>query len=137
MSVEEINRLCKNTFIDFLEIEFINIGDLFVEAKMPVNKKKLQPMGFLHGGASLALAETVASAGSMLMVDETKFDVFGLQVTGNHVSTISSGELFARAEIIHRGNFTHVWDVKISSGEGKLISVGRVTNIIIEKKTEG
>ena len=67
-------------------------------------------------------------------IDETKFDVFGLQVTGNHVSTISSGEIIARAEIIHLGNYTHVWDVKISSNEGKLISVARVTNIIIEKK---
>lgn len=134
MSIEEINQLCKNTFIEYLEIEFIKYGEDFVEAKMPVRKNKLQPMGFLHGGASLALAETVASAGSLIMVDETKFDVFGLQVTGNHVSTISSGELIAHAEIIHRGNFTHVWDVKISSSVGKLISVGRVTNIIIEKK---
>jgi 1,4-dihydroxy-2-naphthoyl-CoA hydrolase len=134
MSVDEINRLCKNTFVEYLEIEFTRFGEDFVEAKMPVKKNKLQPMGFLHGGASLALAETVASAGSLILVDETKYDVFGLQVTGNHVSTISSGELIAHAEIVHRGNFTHVWDVKISNDEGRLISVERVTNIIIEKK---
>jgi uncharacterized protein (TIGR00369 family) len=134
MSIEEINRLCKNTFIEYLEIEFTEYGDGFMEAKMPVRKNKLQPMGVLHGGASLALAETVASAGSFLIVDETKYDVFGLQVTGNHVSTVNSGDITARAEIVHQGNYTHVWDVKISSDEGKLISVGRVTNIIIEKK---
>lgn len=134
MSIEEINQLCRNTFIEYLEIEFTKYGENFVEAKMPVNAKKLQPMGVLHGGASLALAETVASAGSLILVDETKFDVFGLQVTGNHLATVSSGELIARAEIIHRGNYTHVWDVKITSNEAKLISVGRVTNIIIEKK---
>ena len=134
MSIEEINNLCKNTFIEYLDIEFTDYGKDYVEAKMPVKQNKLQPMGLLHGGASLALAETVASAGSLIMIDETKFDVFGLQVTGNHVSTISSGEITARAEIVHLGNYTHVWDVKISSSEGKLISVGRVTNIIIEKK---
>lgn len=133
MSIEEINRLCKNTFIDQLDIEFIGVGEDFVEAKMPVGKNKLQPMGYLHGGASLALTETVASAGSFIMVDETKYDVFGLQVTGNHIATISSGDLIARAEVVHRGNYTHVWDVRITSDEGKLISVGRVTNIIIEK----
>ncbi len=136
MSIEEINKLCKNTFIEYLDIEFTDYGKDFVEAKMPVKQNKLQPMGQLHGGASLALAETVASAGSLIMVDETKYDVFGLQVTGNHVSTISSGEIIARAEIVHFGNHTHVWDVKISSAEGKLISVSRVTNIIIEKNRD-
>ena len=134
MSIEEINQLCKNTLIEYLDIEFTRYGEGFIEAKMPVNKKKLQPMGVLHGGASLALVETLASAGSFIMVDETKFDVFGLQVTGNHVATISSGELFARADIVHQGKLTHVWDVRISSDEGKLISIGRVTNIIMEKK---
>ena len=133
MTIEEINRLCRNSFIGFLDIEFLNYGDNFVEARMPVDENKLQPMGLLHGGASLALAETVASAGSFILVDETKFNVLGLQVTGNHISTLSSGEVIARAEIVHRGNATHVWDVKITSAEGRLISVARVTNIIIEK----
>jgi uncharacterized protein (TIGR00369 family) len=135
MTIAEINRLCKGTFVEFLEIEFLDYGDNYVEARMPVRENKLQPAGLLHGGASLALAETVASAGSIIMIDETKFDVLGLQVTGNHVSTLSSGEVIARAEIVHKGNSTHVWDVKITSSlNGKLISVARVTNIIIEKK---
>ena len=134
MTVEDINKLCKDTFIGFLEIEFLDYSDNYVIAKMPLKKNKLQPMGVLHGGVSLALAETVASAGSFLLVDQTKYEVLGLQVTGNHVSTINSGEITARAEILHKGNTTHVWDVQISSDEGKLISVVRVTNIIIEKK---
>lgn len=133
MTIEELNKFCSNSFIGYLDIEFLDYGDEFVEARMPVDKNKLQPMGVLHGGASLALAETVASAGSLLAVDETKFDVLGLQVTGNHVSTVKSGDVVARAEIVHKGNSTHVWDVKISREDGKLISVARVTNIIIEK----
>jgi uncharacterized protein (TIGR00369 family) len=133
MTIEEINKFCKNSFIGFLDIEFLDYGDDYIEARMPVGTNKLQPMGLLHGGASLALAETVASAGSFLIVDETKYDVLGLQVTGNHVSTVNSGELLARATLKHKGNVTHVWDVNIKSQEGKLISIARVTNIIIEK----
>jgi 1,4-dihydroxy-2-naphthoyl-CoA hydrolase len=134
MTIKEINILCKNTFIGYLGIEFTEYGDDYIEAKMPVDSNMHQPMGSLHGGASLALAETVASGGSFMLVDEKKYTVLGLQVTGNHIATMSEGILIARAELVHKGSSTHVWDVKISTTEGKLISVARVTNIIIEKK---
>jgi uncharacterized protein (TIGR00369 family) len=133
MTIEQINEFCKDTFIGHLEIEFVEYGEDYVKAVMPVNRKKHQPAGILHGGASLALAETVAGAGSVLLVDESKYDVLGLQVTGNHIGTVSSGEIMATAEIVHRGQSTHVWDVKITDVESKLISVIRVTNIIKEK----
>lgn len=136
MTIDQINALCKNSLVGHLEIEFLDYGSDFVTARMPVNTMKHQPMGFLHGGASLALAETVASAGSILLVDDQKYDVFGLQVTGNHVSTIREGDVLARAEVVHLGQSTHVWDVKISDQNEKLISVARVTNIVIEKKQE-
>jgi 1,4-dihydroxy-2-naphthoyl-CoA hydrolase len=130
MTIDQINKICRDTFISHLEIEFIDYGKDYVLARMPVNTKKHQPTGVLHGGASLALAETVAGAGSMLLVDDEKYDVFGLQITGNHLSTISSGDVYARAEAVHLGQSTHVWDVKITDSTGKLISVSRVTNII-------
>jgi 1,4-dihydroxy-2-naphthoyl-CoA hydrolase len=82
----------------------------------------------------LALAETIASGGSYLLIDPVKFDVVGLQVSGNHLSPVSEGMLYARAEIIHCGKKTHVWDVKIKSDTGKLISIARVTMMIIKKK---
>lgn len=131
--INKLNDICKGTFVSFLGIEFLDYGRDFVEARMPVDNK-LQPMGLLHGGASLALAETIASGGSYLLVDTEKYDVFGLQVSGNHLSTVSDGTLFARADIIHCGKSTHVWDVKISSEAGKLISVTRVTMMIVKKK---
>jgi len=131
--INKLNDLCKGTFISFLGIEFLDFGEDFVEAQMPVDNK-LQPMGLLHGGASLALAETIASGGSYLLVDPTKYDVLGLQVSGNHLSSVREGLLHARAEIIHRGKKTHIWDVKIKSDEGKLISVTRVTMMIVKKK---
>jgi 1,4-dihydroxy-2-naphthoyl-CoA hydrolase len=133
MTIAQINEVCKNSFISHLEIEFLEYGDDYIIARMPVNSKKHQPNKVLHGGASLALAETIAGAGSMLMIDNEKFDVLGLQVTGNHLSTISSGDVIARAEIVHKGQSTHVWDVKITGENGKLICVSRVTNIIKEK----
>jgi 1,4-dihydroxy-2-naphthoyl-CoA hydrolase len=133
MTIKDINRLCRNTFIGYLGIEFTEYGEDFIEAIMPVGSNMHQPMGSLHGGASLALAETVASGGSFMLVDEKKFTVLGLQVTGNHIATMSEGILTARAELVHKGSSTHVWDVKISTQDGKLISVARVTNIIIEK----
>jgi 1,4-dihydroxy-2-naphthoyl-CoA hydrolase len=131
--INKLNDICKGTFISFLGIEFLDYGEDFVEAKMPVDNK-LQPMGLLHGGASLALAETIASGGSYLLVDPSRYDVLGLQVSGNHISSVSEGTLYARAEIIHCGKKTHVWDVKIKSDAGKLISVTRVTMMIIKKK---
>jgi 1,4-dihydroxy-2-naphthoyl-CoA hydrolase len=131
--IEKLNDLCQGTFISFLGIEFMACGKDYVEARMPVDNK-LQPMGLLHGGASLALAETIASGGSYLLVDPKKYEVFGLQVSGNHISTVSDGTLYARAEIIHQGKSTHVWDVKIKGDNGKLISVTRVTMMIVKKK---
>lgn len=131
--IKKLNDLCQGTFISFLGIEFLDYGKDFVEARMPVDNK-LQPMGLLHGGASLALAETIASGGSYLLVDPEKYEVFGLQVSGNHLSTVSDGTLYARAEIIHQGKSTHVWDVKIKGDTGKLISVTRVTMMIVKKK---
>ena len=136
MTIEQLNTFCKGTFIGYLDIEFLDYGDDFIKARMPVDSTKHQPMGVLHGGASLALAETVASGGSFLLVDEKRYSVLGLQVTANHVGTMIEGDLIARGELIHKGQMTHVWDVKIASEDGKLISVVRVTNIIIEKKEE-
>ncbi|MBN2486749.1 MAG: PaaI family thioesterase [Bacteroidales bacterium] len=133
MTIRQINEICKNTFISHLEIEFLDYGKDYVLASMPVNEKKHQPNSILHGGASLALAETVAGAGSMLLIDNENFDVLGLQVTGNHLAAIRKGVVYARAEIVHQGQSTHVWDVKITDEQGKLISVARVTNIIKEK----
>ena len=100
--IEKLNNFCKDTFISFLGIEFLDFGDDFVEARMPVDNK-LQPMGLLHGGASLALAETIASGGSYLLVDPEKYDVLGLQVSGNHLSSVSEAPCMRGLMIIHRG----------------------------------
>ena len=134
MNVKELNEFCKDTLIGHLDIEFVEYGPDFVVAKMAVDNKKIQPMGILHGGASLALAETVASVGSYLLVDRNKYTVMGLQVSGNHVSPVTGGNVYARAEIMHKGTMTHIWDVKIVSDEQKPVSLIRVTMVVVENE---
>ena len=133
MTPEELNKMCQGTFISQIDIEFTDIGDHYMKAKMPVNNKTKQPMGSLHGGASLALAESVAGAGSMAIIDTEKYIAYGFQVSGNHVAPINAGEVWANAQLIHKGNSVHIWDVKITDQSEALISIVRVSNIIKEK----
>jgi 1,4-dihydroxy-2-naphthoyl-CoA hydrolase len=133
MTVDEINEFCKNSMVEHLDIKFVEVTPTTVTARMPVHAPTHQPMGYLHGGASLALAETVGSAGSLFLIDPAKFTVFGIQVSANHISSIRDGFVVAKATIIHQGRTTHVWDVEIRDEENKLISVARVTNAIVEK----
>jgi len=136
MTIDEINDFCKNSLVEYLDIIFIEVTPTTVTAKMPVHPPTHQPMGYLHGGASLALAETVGSAGSLFLIDPQKFSVFGMQVSANHISSVREGFVFANATIIHKGRTSHVWDVEIRDEENKLISVARVTNAIVEKNKE-
>ncbi len=133
MNLSEINQFCKNSLISHLDIEFTDATANSLSARMPVNEKTIQPMGYLHGGASLALAETVGSGASLLYVDIEKFNVFGMNVSASHISSVREGWVTATAKILHKGRTTHVWDVEIKDQNGKLISVARVTNAIVEK----
>jgi len=132
--LEELNKICGESMIGFLGINFLAFSSTEIKASMPLTNRTSQPNGFLHGGASLALAESLAGAGSYLMVDREQFNVFGFQVSGNHVSTVREGMLYATAVLLHKGKTTHVWDVKISDQNDKLISVVRVTNMVTEIK---
>ena len=132
--IDQLNEFCANSMIGVLGIIFTDIQNESIQATMPVNGKTCQPNGFLHGGASLALAESLAGAGSYLLIDRERFNAFGLQVSGNHISSVKQGILKGNAQLIHKGKTTHVWEVKISDENDKLISVVRVTNIITEKK---
>jgi uncharacterized protein (TIGR00369 family) len=134
--IKELNDFCANSMIGVLGIVFTNIKTDSIHATMPVNSKTCQPNGWLHGGASLAFAESLAGAGSYLLIDREKFNAFGLQISGNHISTIDHGLVTGNAQLIHKGKTTHIWEVKITGENDKLISVVRVTNIIADKKKE-
>ena len=131
---DQLNALCKNSLVDNLGIEFLSAVEGEVIAKMPVDVRTIQPFQILHGGASLALAETVASAGSAMLIDLSKSAVVGLEVNGNHVGSASSGFVIATASIVHQGERTHVWNVEIVDEASRKIMIGRVTVMVIEKK---
>lgn len=128
-----INQFAQNTLVENLGIRFTAFGEGWVEASMPVDHRTTRPGGFLHGGANLALAETVAGLGSMLSVDIQEYDILGIQVSANHTGSMIEGMVYARAEIVHMGIQTHVWNVEIKNETGKLISTGRVTNMIVKR----
>jgi len=132
--IDQLNKLSEDTLIQQLNIEYLEVGDGFVKARMPVNERTKQPMGILHGGANLALAETIGGLGSALIVGLDKFDVRGSQMSANHVGTAHAGWVFAEATIIHRGRNTHVWNIDITNEEGKMVSTCRLTNFIIKRQ---
>jgi len=129
-----LNSLCKNTLMETLDIKYIDFGDDYLVATMPVTSKVYQPDGILNGGASMALAESVGSPASMLAVDPEKFMVRGIAFTANHVRSVKSGKITATATIIHKGRTTHLIEIKITDDLGKLVSHCKLTNIILPKK---
>lgn len=131
MTVEELNIFCKNTMIDYLGIEFTEISEKIVIAKMPVDNRTIQPMKRLHGGASLTLAETIGSAGSVALIDPSQFAVLGVEVNATHVSTTDEKEVFGIGTLIYKGKTQHVWEIKVQDKSGKLLSVCRLTNRIV------
>ncbi len=131
--IELLNASMQNSLISSLGIEIESVGEGEVVASMPVSEKTMRPGGILHGGANLALAETIAGLGSILLIDSNEYDARGIQVAANHVGGVKEGRVVATAKIIHQGKQTHVWNVDITRNDGKLISTARVTNMIIKK----
>ncbi len=129
---EEINHRCRNTLCDHLGIEIMEIGDDHMTARMPVDRRTNQPMGIVHGGATAALAETVASAAANYAVPEGKVCV-GLDLNINHIRGVSSGFVYATAKPLHLGKRTQVWEIKIVNEAKQLVSAARLTIAIIEK----
>lgn len=133
-ALEQVNAFSKNTLMETLGIEYTEIGPDFLVATMPVTSKVHQPMGLLHGGATIALAESVGSAASFLFVNPNEFTVKGLEVSANHLKSKKEGVVTAKAINIHRGSTTHLWQVEVRDEEGALISICKITNIVLPKK---
>lgn len=132
--LELCKNFCKNTLMQTLNIEYIDVGEGFLTAKMPVNSTVHQPMGLLHGGASVALAESVGSAASMLFVNPEEYEVRGIEISANHLKSKREGEVFATARIIHKGSKLHLWEIKITDENNQLISLCKLTNMILPKR---
>jgi len=123
----------ENTMVEHLGIEITEVGDDYLVASMPVDKRTHQPMGILHGGASIALAETVGSMAANLAVDHNHYCV-GLEINGNHLKSVRSGLVFAKAMPVHLGRSTQVWDIRIGSDEGKNVCISRLTMAVLKRE---
>ena len=131
--LNRFNKMCKNTLMETLNIKYVDIGDDFLVATMPVNSSVHQPYGLLHGGATAALAESVGSAASSYFVDHTKFLVKGIALSANHLKSVKKGTVTAIAKIIHKGRTTHLWEIRVVDEKNELVSLCKLTNIILEK----
>ncbi|MFS0780339.1 PaaI family thioesterase [Bacillus sp. 1P06AnD] len=124
----------ENTLIETLGMEIVTLEEGKVVATMPVDGRTRQPFGLLHGGASVALAETVASIGAVHLVDQQKEAAVGLEINANHIRGKKEGIVTAHGTLLHRGRTTMVWEVKIVDEQEKLICVSRCTMAVIQKK---
>ncbi|UOY06255.1 hotdog fold thioesterase [Muricauda sp. SCSIO 64092] len=128
------NQIRKGTLMETLDIEYVDVGENFLIARMPVSPKVHQPDGVLHGGASVALAESVGSAASYVFLDGNNFYIRGIEIAANHVKSIRDGFVYAKASILHKGRTTQLWEIRITDGEGQLISNCKLTTIALPKK---
>ncbi|TDQ27933.1 PaaI family thioesterase [Tenacibaculum caenipelagi] len=133
-SLTILNNYNKNTLMETLQIEFVDLGDDFITAKMPVTPKVHQPYGLLHGGATAALAESVGSCASAFFLKDSNKIVKGIELSINHVKSKKEGVVFATAKAIHKGKTTHLWEVRIVDEDNNLISLCKITNIVLDKQ---
>jgi 1,4-dihydroxy-2-naphthoyl-CoA hydrolase len=133
VTVERLNQFNQGNLAAHLGIEFTAIGEDFLEASMPVDHRTKQPAGLLHGGASVALAETLGSVASVLYIDPTKQSVVGLEINANHIRSVRDGKVIGRVKAIHIGRTTHLWEIKIQDEAGKQVCVSRLTVMILEQ----
>jgi 1,4-dihydroxy-2-naphthoyl-CoA hydrolase len=134
VDLAELNTRRKSTLVGTLGIEFTALGEDFIEATMPVDGRTHQIYGLLHGGASVALAESLGSLGAQLCVGPG-VQCVGIEINANHLRSVTEGHVIGRAVPLHLGRMTQVWEIKIRTPEGKLVSVSRLTVAVREDRT--
>lgn len=134
VSVEQLNKLSVNNMVGHLGIKFTEVGDDYLFATMPVDHRTHQPMGLLHGGASVALAETLGSVAANCCVDTNTQYCVGLEINANHIKSVREGAVTGKVTSIHIGKKTHVWEIRITNAANELICVSRITMAVIDKR---
>ena len=132
--INNANKVCKNTLMETLNIEIVDAGKDFLTAKMPVNSRVHQPDGVLHGGATVALAESVGSFAAHLFMDIDKLFIRGIEISANHIKSVKEGNVYATAKFIHKGRTTQLLEVRITDDDNNLISICKLTTIALPKK---
>lgn len=128
---EKLTKRSEGTFCEFIGIEFTEINDDSLVARLPVDQRTKQPLGFINGGVSAALAETVASTAANFCIDQAKAYCVGLDINANHLRPVSSGYVTATAAPLHLGNKTQVWEIRITNEDGKLACIARMTMAVV------
>ncbi len=131
-SLQDLKKRCENTLMSHLKISFVEVGDNYLKVEMPMGPHLMQPMGIMHGGVSCVLAETVGTAAASHCVDPKTHCCVGLDINTNHIKTVKSGVLTATAKPYHIGKRTQVWEIEIRNEEKNLISVSRLTVMVLE-----
>lgn len=126
-------QMCKNTLMETLNIEFVDVTQDTITARMPVNSRVHQPDGVLHGGASVALAESVGSAGAYIFLQDKNVSIRGIEISANHVKSIRDGFVYAHASIVHKGRTTQLWQIRIENQDKELISLVKLTTLTLVK----
>jgi 1,4-dihydroxy-2-naphthoyl-CoA hydrolase len=134
VTIEGMNKMSANTMVSHLGIEFTHLGEDFIVAKMPVDSRTHQPLGLLHGGASVSLAETLGSVAATCCIDREKQYCVGLEINANHVKSVKNGFVYGTTKPIHIGKKTHVWEIRIINEQQELVCISRITMAIIDKK---
>lgn len=130
-TIEGVNEMAKGTMDEHLGIEFQEIGEDFLKARMPVDKRTFQPFGILHGGASATLAESLGSVGANLCVDPREKRCVGVEINANHVRSVRSGYVYGTARPIHIGSSTQVWEISIMNEQNQLTCISRLTLVVL------
>ncbi len=128
---EQLNEHTPENMSTHLGIEFMEVGEDFLMARMPVDKRTTQPFGILHGGASVALAETLGSVAGVLCVDRSTHRVVGLEINANHIRSATKGFVYGTCTPVHLGKKTHIWSIHIKNEEGKLVCISRITLAVL------
>jgi len=134
LELDALNNMSEGCMVEHLGIKFIAIGPDYLKATMPVDHRTKQPMGLLHGGASVALAETMGSVGASVCIDMGKQHAVGLEINANHIKSARSGFVTGTARPIHLGKGTHVWGIEIHNEDQQLVAVSRITMAILDRK---
>lgn len=137
VTVQELNQLCRNTLCEQLGIEFTDIGNDYLIASMPVDHRTKQPAGLLHGGASVALAETLGSVASTLCVRSETESAVGVEVNANHLKAVRTGTVFGKVTPVRLGRTLHVWHIEIRTESGDLSCTGRLTTMVVGTRRTG
>jgi 1,4-dihydroxy-2-naphthoyl-CoA hydrolase len=136
LTVENMQSISKGTMAEHIGIELTEIGENYIKGRMPVDHRTQQPYGLLHGGASVAFAETLGSIASAYVIDHSNFFCVGLEINANHIRGAKQGFVYGIASSLHIGSSTHVWDVKIYDQHEKLVCVSRLTVAVLKRKEE-